>query len=195
LFFASDRPAGFGQRDIWMSQRRDPADDFGWGPVVNLGANVNTVADEAGMALFEEGGDEGHAVLIFNSTRPGGQGDQDMYVSVRAEDGSFGPATPVAELNTAGVDARPTIRRDGREIFFFRGPSAAGPFELWGATRQHPRTPWSAPLNLGAVVNSTANDLQPSLSRDGSTLFFASNRPGGSGLADLWKTTRESGQP
>src|ERR1044071_4199406 len=52
--------------------------------------------------------------------------------------------------------------------------------------------PWSAPQNLGAIVNSSANDQQPAISRDGLTLYISSNRPGGSGGLDLWVSHRTS---
>ncbi len=51
---------------------------------------------------------------------------------------------------------------------------------------------WSAPVNLGPVVNSTANDQHPTISKDGLTLIFASDRPGGLGDFDLWVTRRNS---
>ena len=47
-----------------------------------------------------------------------------------------------------------------------------------------------APENLGPIVNSSAFDGGPSISNDGLTLYFASERPGGLGEADLWVTTR-----
>jgi hypothetical protein len=46
-------------------------------------------------------------------------------------------------------------------------------------------------VNLGAVVNSAANDLQAALSDDAEVLFFSSNRPGGFGSDDLWMSKRE----
>jgi len=49
---------------------------------------------------------------------------------------------------------------------------------------------WSAPVNLGAVVNSTSNDQHPSISKDGLSLYFVSNRPGGYGGNDIWVTQR-----
>src|SRR3989454_2800028 len=52
------------------------------------------------------------------------------------------------------------------------------------------RSPWSTPVNLGAVVNTTAFDGGPALSFDGTTLYFHSNRPGGFGGNDLYVTTR-----
>jgi len=62
---------------------------------------------------------------------------------------------------------------------------------------------WSAPVNLNnlklsdgttcpAVVNSAFNDNHPTISKDGLSLIFESNRPGGSGGSDLWVTERDS---
>jgi Tol biopolymer transport system component len=47
-----------------------------------------------------------------------------------------------------------------------------------------------APTNLGPLVNTAFSEAQPSLSSDGRTLYFTSNRPGGSGGFDLYMTTR-----
>src|SRR2546426_861220 len=49
---------------------------------------------------------------------------------------------------------------------------------------------WSAPVNLGPVVNSSSNDQHPSISKDGLSLYFVSNRPGGFGGNDIWVTQR-----
>lgn len=49
---------------------------------------------------------------------------------------------------------------------------------------------WSVPVNLGPVVNSTFNDLGPAISKTGFSLYFQSNRPGGTGAADLWVSQR-----
>ena len=198
MFFASDRGGGSGATDIWMTRRNNPRDDFGWGPPVNLGPGVNTAAGEAGPTLFERaGGDDedandSGAVLIFN--RDPGTG-QDLYMSVRGRDGSFGVATAITELNTPFTDARATIRSDGLEIFFFSNRTGSRQADLWTATRSRAGDPWSAPVNVGPVVNSAFGEIQPYLSRDARTLFFASNRPG-SNNGDIWMTTRaKAGQP
>ena len=51
---------------------------------------------------------------------------------------------------------------------------------------------WSAPTNVGSVVNSPSNELSPELAKDGLALYFGSNRPGGFGLNDIWVSTRAS---
>jgi hypothetical protein len=51
---------------------------------------------------------------------------------------------------------------------------------------------WSTPLNLGPNVNSTTGaETRPSLSWDGTTLYFGSTRSGGDGMADHYVTTRD----
>jgi hypothetical protein len=52
--------------------------------------------------------------------------------------------------------------------------------------------PWSTPVNLGPTVNSAADDMHPTLSKDGLTLIFSSTRAGGAGGLDLWVSRRES---
>jgi len=51
---------------------------------------------------------------------------------------------------------------------------------------------WSAPQNLGPVVNSASPDLGPAISKDGLSLYFASNRLGGLGNFDIWVAQRDS---
>jgi hypothetical protein len=51
---------------------------------------------------------------------------------------------------------------------------------------------WSAPMNLGPVVNSSANDNNATLTADELTMYFTSDRPGGLGLGDIWVTRRAS---
>jgi len=49
---------------------------------------------------------------------------------------------------------------------------------------------WSAPVNVGPPVNSSANEQTPTLSRDGLSLYFSSGRTGGLGVSDIWVSRR-----
>lgn len=189
LFFASNRPGGFGGLDIWVSRRDDTHDDFAWQPAENLGAGVNSASIDAGPSYFEN--DElGVPQLYFNSNRPGGPGTANLYVSQQTADGSFGPAVLILELNSSGETSRASIRHDGREIFFNSNrPGSVHTFDLWVATRETVFDAWSEPINLGSPVNSGPLDVHPSISSDRETLFFASNRPNG-GPTDLYMSTR-----
>jgi hypothetical protein len=190
MFFASDRPGGFGLQDIWASWRPQTHDDFGWQAPVNLGLNVNTAFDDNASGYFEN--DNGGAPqLYFGSNRPGGVGNEDIYMSELQADGSWGPSSAVAGLASPANDSRPTLRHDGLEIFFFSSRAGGlGGVDLYTATRDTVDAAWSTPVNLGAPVNTSAFDGRPYLSADGETLFFVSTRPGGVGSGDLYMTTR-----
>jgi hypothetical protein len=188
MFFNSTRPGGFGQHDVWASYRINKHDDFAWGPPMNLGPPVNTEFVDAGARLFANR-KGGGPLLYFVSTRPGGLGNFDIYISAITSNG-FGPATLIPELSSTANDRRPSLRRDGLEVFFDSDRAGSLDADLWTSTRDSLHEPWSIPVNMGATVNSAATDLMPYLARDRETLFFTSNRPGGSGSFDLYLTTR-----
>lgn len=192
MFFNSNRTGGLGNNDLWTSYRADTHDDFAWEPAVNLGAPVNSASFDVGSSFFEN--DEGGVpMLFFTSSRPGGMGDFDIYVTSALGDGWPGPIYPVPELNTEANDQKPSIRFDGLELFLqsdrVRADSVGGS-DLWVSARDTLSQPWSEPANLGPIVNSTDTDQQPYLAADRRTLFFASNRRGGFGGLDIYVTTR-----
>jgi Tol biopolymer transport system component len=187
--FVSDRPGGFGKQDLYVARRQNKRDDFGWRPPENLGAAVNSIENDYTPSLFQDA--TGRAVLYFSSDRSGGLGNVDIYSSTVNEDGEFEWAVLVPELSTSSIDERPNVRKDGLEIFFDSNrPGSLGATDLWVSTRQSSADPWSPPVNLGSAVNTAAGELRPSLSFDGTTLYFHSNRPGSFGSVDIYVTTR-----
>ncbi len=191
LFFSSVRPDGFGGPDIYLSHRADPTDDFGWEPAVNLGPDVNTAtADNAPMYL--QSAEDGVTNLYFNRGMNALQQADIFAAAVTREGVTLGPAAPVSELNVPNAnDAAVTVRVDGKELMFWSTrPGGLGGADLWLSTRQTVHDSWSPPVNLPAPLNSSSDDVTPSLSFDGRTLIFASNRPGGSGGNDIYMSTR-----
>jgi WD40-like Beta Propeller Repeat len=203
IFGSINRPGGFGATDLWASYRQDVHDDFAWQTPVNLGPTINTSTDEDGATLFRDD-ETGVVTLYFTSLNraayPGT--DWDIYASTLQPDGSFSPAVPVSPLNVPGGatnarDTRTAIRHDGRELFVTTNrPGGQGLIDLWVSTRDTTADPWSVPVNLGSVVNGTANDGAPTLSSDGTELYFYSNRAGsipdanGVPTNDLYVVTR-----
>jgi hypothetical protein len=191
LFFSSNRqPGGFGNQDLWASYRKHTHDDFSWGPPVNLGPGVNTAEADFGAAYLEN--EETDVPTLYFVRLEGGV-DANIFVSERQPDGSFGPGTPVTELNTPTNDLRPTIRPSGLEMMFNSTRPGSLGHDLWVSTRDNIFQPWSTPVNAGPTLNTASNELFPTLSSDGTTLIFASNRPGGlgSGTNDLYVSTRK----
>ncbi|MBN1974538.1 MAG: serine/threonine-protein kinase [Sedimentisphaerales bacterium] len=74
LFFYSDRPDGYGQRDLYVTKRKSTDDDE-WCPPVNLGPLVNCAGFDVGVYMSADG-----STIFFNSNRPGGYGGQDIWM-------------------------------------------------------------------------------------------------------------------
>jgi hypothetical protein len=187
LFFGSDRPGGCGGIDIWASHRKDRDDDFAWEPPVNLGCMLNTSADDDFPFLFVDN-EQDSTQLYFGSKQS--SGFYHIYAStMNEEDGTFGPGVLVPNINCFDPacvrDSRTTIRRDGLELIFgsFNRPGGFGLQDLWVSTRKDTEDPWSIPVNLGSVVNTASQEGGPALSRDGTTLYFHSNRLIASGIS------------
>ena len=199
MYFASDRPGGFGGSDIYVTRRHNKRDDFGWQAPENLGSGVNTSSNESSPQIFEDDA-TGVTTLYFDSNRPGGLGPftddgndngNDIYASVLQRDGTFGPSAIVAELSTTSMDRQPAISRNGLEMYIASNrPGTLGGLDLWISTRATTSDPWSAPVNLGAPINSAAADAGPALSFDGTALYYQSVRSDGSGAFDLYVCTR-----
>jgi hypothetical protein len=64
-------------------------------------------------------------------------------------------------------------------------PGGYGGQDIWITARATTNNPWGEPMNLGPVINSSDWEFSPNISGDGSTLYFASMPPGGTGNADL----------
>lgn len=186
LFFHSNRAGGQGGNDIYVLRRTNVNDDFGWGAPQPLGPEVNSAEDEQAPHFHQNG-------LYF--TRGNSLvGQQNLYVAPVKRDGDIGgPAEFLSELShAAGNDAAPSVRVDGRELFYHRAPTAGGlgAADIWTSLRQGASGSWAAPVNAGAPLSTAFVEQQPSLSHDGRTLVWASNRPGGFGDLDIWMSTR-----
>jgi len=177
LFFASPRqPGGFGSSDIWASYRDDTHDDSAWQPPTNLGPGINTTGFQGGPSYFENDEGGGAQLYLNHNPAPVNTGG-DIYVSTQAADGSWGDAVPVTELNSVASEQRPSISHDGRTIYFFSNRPGSLSDDIWVATRTDLASPWTAPINLGAPINTEADERHPLIYSHGKTemLFVARN--------------------
>lgn len=194
LYFLSRRPGGLGEADIWVTARQ--TEDGPWGTPVNLGAPINTPAFEGAPCTSADG-----LELYFASDRSGGSRDLDIWVAKRnTKDGPWGaPVSLGPRVNTSGVaENGPSISGDGLELYFSEAiwsnarPGGFGGADIWVTMRKTKEDPWETPINLGSTVNSSDNELAPSISSNGLWLYFHSNRRPSSGDMDVWVSTRKS---
>ncbi|MEX0709593.1 MAG: hypothetical protein WD116_00135 [Chloroflexota bacterium] len=78
LFFDSNRAGGIGGVDIWTATRASTSDP--WSTPTNLGADVNSPLNDLRASLSWNA-----TTLYFGSTRAGGEGSQDLYVTTRSK--------------------------------------------------------------------------------------------------------------
>ena len=119
-----------------------------------------------------------------------GDNDEDIYIAEKRPDGWSSPK-PISEaVNTPDNEGAASISGDGKTLVFTAcdRPDSKGSCDLYISYRIGDK--WSRPVNLGGTVNSSGWDSQPSLSADGRTLYFASERRGGLGATDLYVTTK-----
>jgi len=198
LIFGSNRVTGKcsanSTNDFYVSYRENAEDDFAWEPPVNFGCELSAAGSNTGSTFFQDD-DKGITTLYFGSTRSGvgvGADAYDVYVSTRRFHGAFGPPALVPELSSPLIDISPSIRADGLEMFLkWNGLNTPIRGDLWAATRETTSHPWTTPKNLGPLINSAPDNDQPTLSCDGTTLYFVSNRPGGFGNYDIYVATRK----
>jgi hypothetical protein len=188
MIFASARAGGQGMSDLYVSFRRNPLDDLAWETPQNL-TELNTASDELGPSVFIHP-QTGALVLFFNSNRPGGLGGYDIYSSTLQANGKFSSPTLVPELNSTANETFPMVRPNGLELILTSNrPGGLGGNDLWVATRATISEPWSAPVNLGAPINTSAGASRGSTYAEGTRLVFHSSRTGSAGQ-DLYEATR-----
>jgi hypothetical protein len=179
LFFVSRRTlegVTCGLGDIFLTRRQDDGiwrepDHLGCGP-----DGPNSALDEQGPAYLKA---KGVKQLYFSRSRaasqPGGAVPGDIFVADQTGPGEFGAAVRVGGgVNGTGNDIQPNLRRDGLEMVFSsnQGPDHIGGQDVYAVTRSGLDEDWSAPVNLGPSVNTTAGETRPSLSRDARQLLF-----------------------
>ena len=186
LYFSSFRPGGHDNMDIWRATRETTDDQ--WGAPVNLGPTINSSSFDWSPSISADG-----LLLVFSSNRPDGVGKTDLWMMRRSttDDPWSEPVNLGPPVNSPDIEATPSISADGLLLFFQsnRTGGYGGQVDIWVVRRKTTDDPWSEPVNLGPVINTWGFDGTPSISADGSTLYFASNRPGGHGDEDLWQVS------
>ena len=182
LYFAdyrAPRPGGVGKSDIWVTTR--PTRNAPWGPPVNIGPLANSPAEEITPEISHDG-----LELYFESDRSGGLGMDDLWVARRAtRNDAWGRAVWVgATINAPGNDHCPNLTSDGLTMFYDNTPAGTTVGNLMVTTRATTGSDWGKPANLG---HGASDHWASSIAGDGTMLYFASTRPGGSGGNDIWQ--------
>ena len=161
--------------------------------IENLGENINSLYPDYGVVLSST-----EKQFYFTSRRnnsigqlknPFGEYYEDIYVS-NHENGNWLSAknlqTPV---NTAKHDACVSISNDGNELYIYRTNQDSSGGDIY--ISQKVEDNWTTPQIINADINALLSwTPSGSISSDGNTFFFASNRDGGMGGKDIYKVSK-----
>jgi outer membrane protein OmpA-like peptidoglycan-associated protein len=144
---------------------------------------VNSVFDEYWPSLSIDGK---KLVVTRLVKTPGQLPQEDFYISGFGPDG-WEQAEAMADLNTPENEGAQSLSADGSILFFTacNRSGSMGSCDIYYSFRQNGK--WSRPINAGPPLNTKYWEAQPSVSSDGRTLYFTSNRPGGKGEKDIWR--------
>ncbi len=168
---------GYGSCDIFYSENIKGQ----WTPAKNIRSPINTSHWESQPSLSADGSE-----IYFCSSRPGGFGDSDIWVSKRNQDGTWGTPENLGEnINTASAEQSPFIHPDGETLYFSSsGLPGMGAADLFVVRKQEDGT-WGEPKNLGYPINTSDSEGALIVSLDGKTAYFATDRKYGSPGDDI----------
>jgi WD40 repeat protein len=174
-----------GDEDIFSARRTSRGTVFS---AASLVPNLDVDGSEEGTPFVSADG----LSLYFFSTRPGpgAQGDRDLWQARRASQAAqFVDPIVLPVVNGPALDHLPRLSEDELTLYFVSGrESPNGASNLWTAERADRAQQFSEPVEVQGV-NTDAREEGFSLSSDGLTLFFASNRSSLEDM-DIWLATR-----
>ena len=125
LYFSSDRPGGYGGRDIWVTHRSAAGK---WGRPENLGPEVNTNGDEASPFIHAD-----NQTLYFNSNGHMGYGATDLFLTRKIDDSTWSePENLGYPINTIDDEGSLIVASDGKTSYYASdGNDSRGGLDLY----------------------------------------------------------------
>lgn len=175
-------------QDIWFSER----DSLGkWSPAVHLGNPLNTMEYNAVFWISPDN----NRILIRNAFINGDYFGNGVSLCYLTKYGNWSKPDMLRIKNydkyDRGRQYGATMASDGQTLLLYMSPKEDSyNNDIFVCFLEKDDT-WTEPKSLGKKINlKDYNEMTPYLASDGETLYFSSNRPGGLGDNDIWKTKR-----
>ncbi|MBI5229622.1 PD40 domain-containing protein [Candidatus Micrarchaeota archaeon] len=170
---------GPGKSDIYVSRKQDGK----WQQEENLGPPVNTNYSEGNPWISEDGN-----LLMFESDRPEGKGDSDIWMAEKKDGKWSEPMNLGKSINSPKKEEQPFMSRDGK-MLYFSGDSRKKPGDRVIFLSEKKDGKWSEPKE---VISNLVGE--PTLTSDGKELYFVHifKTPGGGYNADIMMTKKTS---
>ena len=176
-FYGKGR-AGHGSCDIFVTLLKNGK----WGEAKNLGPKVNKRSHDAQPSMSSDG-----RTLYFSSTRGGGYGENDIYMSRITSKGWTTPVNLGGVINTPGREEGVFIHPDNQTLYFSSdGHPGLGDNDIFMSKRQ-PDGSWGKPINLGYPINTAQDEFDFTVDALGGYAYMTSDREGGFGDWDIYR--------
>ena len=157
----------------------------------NLGNGVNSTLDDYWPSLSA---DEQTLVItrLIKSEDFFKKVQEDFFISHWTNNGWSVAKNLGYPINSSDNEGAQTLSGDGRLMVFTacNRSDGFGRCDLYWSVRRGDK--WSIPQNMGKPINTAYRETQPSITPDGRTLYFSSDRPGGKGNHDIWVSYKDS---
>lgn len=155
-----------------------------WSRPKPLDKTINSKSHESTASFSYDG-----RTLFFDSDRPGGYGEHDIYMSELDDNGVWGPAINLGPtINTAKDEINVFCLSDGKTIYFSSsGHIGVGGYDVFKSSFEKKK--WTKPANIGYPINTPYHDNFFSITADGKHAYYSSEKIGGHGSTDIYRVT------
>ena len=178
IFTGCNYPEGEGSCDLYFSVKTNN----GWSEPQNLGPVLNTDFWESSPSLSPDKRD-----LYFSSSRAGGFGGRDIWVTHRLPTGKWSRPENLGEaVNTSGDEGCPFMHADNETLYFnSNGHPGYGMTDLFFSKKVNDSN-WVVAQNLGYPINTIDDQGSLIVSADGKTAYYASDGADSKGGLDIY---------
>lgn len=162
--------------------------------IKNMGSTINSEGPDYTPLLPKDS-----SFMVFTSRREGTTGDkkdwqdglhfEDIYITYKKDNKWSSPKT--LEINRKYHDAAAALSSDGKTLYLYRDERKTQG-DLYESKYDDASQTWGEPKKLNDNINTKYQETSLTLSSDGNTMYFASNRPGGQGGMDIYKSTKDA---
>jgi outer membrane protein OmpA-like peptidoglycan-associated protein/tetratricopeptide (TPR) repeat protein len=138
-----------GDGNLYYSQRKDST----WTKIKNLGRNINTIYWESHGFITPDG-----KTIYFASNRPGGEGELDIWISEKSDDGTWNKSVNCGNIiNSPFNENTPFFDPQSNTLLFSSlGHAGMGDYDEFRSVKENGK--WSSPIGLPYALNSTVEN-------------------------------------
>jgi hypothetical protein len=175
-------PEGSGKGNVYIS-KMDVHGEYS--KPEKLDAKINAGGDEIAASISSDG-----TTIYFASNRKGGLGGTDIYICKKVGKKWSEPMNAGKEINTPFDEDFPNISPDGKILYFSsKGHTSMGGYDIFKSNFDETTNTYSSPKNIGYPINTTDDDMNFRISKNGKYGYIASARAGGIGDFDIYRVT------